>query len=78
MKCGCRAQGTTVKDGKEIPVCVTHLCFEPMEEIPDLTGRQAICSMCKKKKDSSIDLPFFEYHPDKEYDWYYCGCRGWD
>lgn len=26
---------------------------------------------------SSTDLPFFQHHPDREYDDYYCGCFGW-
>ena len=31
-----------------------------------------------KERESSIELPFFEYKPDKEYDKFYCGCGGWD
>lgn len=27
---------------------------------------------------SSLDLPFFEYKPTKEFDEYFCGCMGWD
>ena len=28
--------------------------------------------------DSAWGLPFFSYHPDKQYDEFYCGCWGWD
>ena len=76
MKCGCRAQGTTKIDGKDVPVCVIHLCTEVMEEQPNLEGRKAECTYCGKKKDSSADLPFFEYKPDSSTDRYYCGCIG--
>ena len=27
---------------------------------------------------SSPDLPFFQHHPDKPNDEFYCGCFGWD
>jgi hypothetical protein len=34
-----------------------------------------IC-MCEVK--SSMNLPFFEYKANKEFDEFYCGCWGWD
>ena len=48
-----------------------------------LAGRQASCSMIGTQgfhaiKVSSLDLAFFQYRPDEEYDFYYCGCIGWD
>lgn len=27
---------------------------------------------------SSTDLPFFKHRPDQQYDYYFCGCFGWD
>lgn len=33
---------------------------------------------CKCEKDSSPNLAFFEYLPNKEFDMFYCGCFGWD
>lgn len=80
MQCGHVAQGTT-EDGK--PVCV--ICFgidpkatEVAEELPDLTGRKARCPYCRKTRDSSFDLPFFDYKKDSEEDEFYDGCLGWD
>lgn len=57
---------------------------------PDLTGRFAICSYVRDaslghsgkyagRKDpvpSSPKLAFFQHHPDREFDEYYCGCWG--
>ena len=45
---------------------------------PDLTGRQAKCVYCGSVKESSMSLPFFQVHPDREFDEFYDGCRGWD
>lgn len=44
----------------------------------DLTGRKARCSYCGSLRDSSPNLPFFEYKPDREFDRFYDGCKGWD
>lgn len=80
MKCGHVANAVT-EDGK--PVCVLCIGIDPKaqeidKEIPDLTGRKAKCSICGKAKESSFDLPFFDYRKDRETDEYYCGCFGWD
>lgn len=48
--------------------------------------RRCECSTCSKRPDrichcevdSSLDLAFFSYQPDKEFDKYYCGCHSWD
>jgi len=80
MKCGHAANATS--RGK--PVCV--ICYGIDEGAavidespPDLAGRKAKCTYCKREKDSSLELPFFEYGEGKwKHDWYYCGCRGWD
>ena len=66
MKCGCVAmavcrQRNGVVYDPPIPACAIHDCVEPAEEQPDLTGREAQCTMCGKPAPSSIDLPFFEY-----------------
>ena len=34
--------------------------------------------LCHCEKSSSLGLWFFEYHPDKEYDTFYCACHGAD
>jgi len=50
----------------------------------NLEGRIARCTYCRKEKDSSFSLPFFDYHGEGTTknilpnDIYYCGCRGWD
>jgi hypothetical protein len=80
MKCGHVAQGTKGDTGK--PVCVICIGIDPGAEIidenpPDLTGRMAKCRSCDYMKESKFSLAFFEYRPDREYDLFYCGCRGW-
>lgn len=78
MRCGCRAQGNT-QDGK--PICVTHFDTpEGREEAPapDLSGRESVCCYCRKTKPSSVELPFFTHHPERQMDSHYDGCRGWD
>lgn len=80
MQCGHVAQATD-ENGK--PVCVICLGIDPKatevaEELPDLAGRKARCPYCRKTRDSSFDLPFFEYKKDSEEDQFYDGCFGWD
>ena len=29
-------------------------------------------------QDSKVELPFFEHRPGQPYDYFYCGCFGWD
>jgi hypothetical protein len=79
MKCGHTGHGTTMNGD---PCCV--ICWPDVEsrtidfDAPDLTGRKSRCSSCGKVTDSSYELPFFEYRPDKEFDSHYNGCRGWE
>lgn len=40
--------------------------------------RLAKCSDCGAKVDSWDKLPWFIARPEREYDEFYCGCRGWD
>lgn len=80
MKCG-HAANAVDKDGN--PCCAICAGFTPNafivdDSAPDLTGRKAKCCYCGKERESSPELPFFEYKPDKEYDKFYCGCWGWD
>lgn len=79
MKCGHRANAMTPEGKPCCAICagLTEDAFEVVAS-PSLEGRKAMCSMCSKKTDSRLDLPFFEYRPDKEIDLYYCGCLGWD
>ena len=74
MACGHAANAVT-DDGK--PICVICMCKE-VRKTPSLAGRFAKCSDCGHKEPSDMNLPFFEYKPDEEYDSYYCGCYGWD
>jgi len=80
MKCGHVAQG---EDEGGNPICVVCVGIkegakEIAEKQPDLKGRKAECSQCNNTTESSLDLPFFEYHPEREMDKYYCGCKGWN
>jgi len=77
MKCGHTSYATC--NGK--PACVICDCTEIEREVYDtegLEGRKAKCSLCGQIVDSNWGLAFFEYRPDREYDSYYNGCRGWD
>ena len=84
MRCGCVAQATDMKTGK--PVCAIHIGIRPgADEIvrevqgnEELKGRTAKCAYGDTTVPSSWDLAFFEHHPDREQDTYYCGCWGWD
>lgn len=79
MKCGHAANAI---DGNRDPVCAICLgihsgATETAVE-PDLTGRVARCMECGKITISSTNLPFFEHRPDRPYDSYYNGCKGWE
>lgn len=79
MACGHVATGRT---GKGEPVCATCIGINDgatieVTPLPPLTFRKAICT-CGNTVKSSYRLPFFRYCPDKKYDEYYCGCRGWN
>jgi hypothetical protein len=82
MKCGCKANATTLRNGKKIPCCAIHAgskegwdVVDP--NVPNLEGRQAVCT-CGRIVDSDEKLAFFRYKPDEDFDGFYCGCFGWD
>lgn len=80
MKCGHVAQAVRPAENNK-PVCI--ICSGPEREeietnLPKLEGREAKCNCCNKTVKSSLGLPFFEYREEKERDYYYCGCMGWD
>ena len=45
--------------------------------MPDLSGRKAKCDLCPSVEPSGRTLAFFGCRPEKEFDSYYCGCKGW-
>lgn len=79
MKCGHAANAT---DANGRPCCAIHAGLTEdayiVVEGPSLEGRLAKCGICKKSVPSNTNLAFFEHCPDKEFDRFYCGCRGWD
>lgn len=79
MKCGHAANAT---NGEGKPVCVICIGIKPgaieVDTTPSLAGRQAQCVYDKTICPSDSELPFFESTPDKPFDSFYCGCRGWD
>lgn len=79
LKCGCTANAQLRKqDGTFVPSCIFHNCTEAIEA-PSLEGRMMKCgSPCGKTKPSNLKAAFFQHRPDKEFDQFYCGCRGWD
>lgn len=78
MKCGHAAPGT---DGAGRTCCCICLDDPRACEVdpnpPDVTGRVAQCSDCKKSAPSSWSLPLFERR-DAGPDRFNCGCRGWE
>lgn len=85
LECGHVANGRLI--GTDKPCCV--ICIDTgcagAEDImvpqPKLVNRQAACTYCKRVEPSSkafTTLAFFQYLPAREYDDFYCGCRGWD
>ena len=85
MKCGHAANGYAVVGGEKVPACVICAMGRPNEPAvtvddnpPDLSQRQAKCSYCHCVKPSGGDLAFFSHKPGREFDDFYCGCRGWD
>lgn len=91
MECGHVAQA---QDRERKPVCAICLgtrndsksrivrkeidLDKPGSEREGLEGRKARCSDCGKVVDSSWNLPFFAYNPEREYDSFYDGCYGWN
>lgn len=77
MTCGHTANAKT-SDGK--PCCVICSCYtvDETKTLPDLTGRFAECTDCRKTVPSRFNLPFFQHRPNQQTDTYYCGCFGWD
>lgn len=79
MACGHTALGEKVlPDGSREVVCPICMETRVAESKPDLSGREAKCPDCNRTRPSDFNLPFFWYQPDKVYDLFYCGCRGWD
>lgn len=81
MKCGHTANA--INSGSRKPCCAICIGIDPGAEVvaeiqPTLEGRVARCAFCGLEAKSGLTLAFFEYHPDRPYDMYYCGCRGWD
>lgn len=80
MACGHSANAI---DGNHNPCCAICIGTTPkatqIVEMPNLQGRKSKCVYGDHAIiDSSTNSAFFEHHPDKEYDTFYCGCRGWD
>jgi len=78
MKCGHAANAKTKTDNGWVPSCCICGCIEVDNDAPDMAGRMARCVYCNAEEPSSSGLPFFKHLPDKEFDEFYCGCRGWD
>lgn len=85
MACGHAANATNVKTGQ--PACAICVGIHAGAETvaaspPDLLGRHARCIGCRNvtpsDAPSSLSLPFFQYHPEQDFDAFYCGCFGWD
>lgn len=78
MQCGHAANAVT-DDWK--PLCAICAGVDPrserIAEEPDLAGRMARCSVCKRELRSAeafLWYTFFEHRPDEDFDSFYCGC----
>lgn len=86
MKCGHpNSKEIDMTDGTQQPICEICGCMDIVKKIAEptegLEGRFAICYQHKgnnKPIPSRWDLPFFKYNAGCKYDFYYCGCYGWD
>ncbi len=81
MKCGHRANGTSGNRTCCVGCAMNgdDRAFEEETEVPDLSGRMAMCCYGEHGKvAASFNLAFFEQKPNDEFDRYYCGCFGWD
>ena len=70
----------------------SHKLVDGEIDLPALTDRRSICALCRKREPSSWDLPHFQFLGRKSwsegqggyygsrygYDYFYCGCEGWD
>lgn len=77
MACGCADIGSVAEGGKWVRGCPMHGVTEPMDPQPDLARREARC-YCGMLTPSKPSLAFFRMQPERKYDEYYCGCKGWD
>lgn len=83
MKCG---HVVHIREGDQplCPICTQRttdagfVVKKVGQDNEGLAGREAMCTQCGKKTPSRWMLPFFHRRPDKKYDEYYDGCRGWD
>ena len=76
MKCNHASNGQEIDNFGNIKpaCCICHLSDINTEFNEDvLKGRSAYCQ-CGREKNSELQLGFFEYRPDKDYDIFYCGC----
>lgn len=85
MRCGHAANAIcTASHGinfdPPIPCCAICDCLAVADQQPDLSDRRALCLQCGTRLVPSEPgkLAFFAHRPDRDYDGYYCGCRGWD
>lgn len=80
MKCGHAANATDHRTSKPCcAICVGIVSgYDQVADPIDLSDRRARCAYCKTTQPSSTDLAFFGHMPERKFDDYYCGCRGWD
>ena len=60
--------------------------WQPARDVGPIYGggdKSGLCdnkagSGCRCEVPSNAALPFFQSHPEKPMDTFYCGCRGWD
>lgn len=79
MKCGHTANAVDEKGNQCCVICTPNPDAHEIEtDLPDLSDRKSQCSDCNSIVDSSFNLPFFEYRPNRKYDNHYDGCYGWN
>lgn len=79
MGCGHAANATTTEGAHVCAICFgIHPGAAEVVTRPDLSGREAECTYCGRRKPSHPSLAFFGYRADATVDGFYDGCRGWD
>ena len=90
MKCGHLEVGRDQNGNSFCTICygINNDAITVAEE-PELKNRVARCiyyglkprkinqTVCTSEEKSNKYMDYFRYMPEKEYDEFYCGCRGW-
>lgn len=67
----CNYYGSVTHRFKQYACCSCSKCCEQFKDGKEIGS-------CGCIVESRPDLAFFQAHPNRPFDSYYCGCKGWD